>query len=72
MLAIALKDMEILGRFSICFQKEAIKGVVDFEDGKVFKVLANALDRQGFFIEGFVPDFVAPPGNSFLTYRPSE
>jgi hypothetical protein len=32
----------------------------------VFEVLGYAFDWQGFFIEGLVPDFVAPAGNPFV------
>jgi hypothetical protein len=43
-----------------------VKSVVDFKEGKVFEVLGYTLNRQGFFIEGFVPDFMASAGNPFL------
>ena len=65
MLAIAFKDMEILGRVSTCFQKEAVKGVIDFEEREMFEVFAYALDRQGFFTKGFITDLVAFADNSF-------
>jgi hypothetical protein len=58
--------MEILSRFSVPLQEGAIKGVVDFEEGKVLKVFRYAFNRQSFFVEGFVPDLVAPAGNSFF------
>jgi len=62
-LAIALEDMEILGGLPIFFQKQAIKGVIDFQEGEMFEVLSYTFNREGFFIEGFVPDFMAPAGN---------
>ena len=71
MLAIAFKDMKILGGLTIFLQKQAIKGVIDFEKGKVLEVFGYAFNRQGFFIEGLVPDFVAPAGIPF-SYLPSE
>jgi len=43
-----------------------VKGIIDFEKGKVLEVFLYALDRQGLFIEGFVPDLMAPAGNPFL------
>jgi len=32
----------------------------------MLEVLGYALNRQGFFAEGFIPNFVAPPGNPFF------
>ena len=66
MLAIAFEDMKILGGLTIFLQKQAIKGVVDFQEAKVLEVLGYTFNRQGFFVEGFVPDFVAPAGNPFF------
>ena len=66
MLAIVPEDMKILGGLTIFLQKQAIKGVVDFKEGKMLEVLANAFNRQGFFIERLIPDFMAPAGNSFF------
>ena len=63
MLAIAFEDMKILGGLTIFLPKQAVKGVINFEKGKVLEVLAYAFNRQGFFIEGLVPDFMAPAGN---------
>ena len=71
-LAIVFEDMKILGGLTIFLQKQAVKGVIDFEKGKMLEVLGYAFNRQGFFIEGLVPDFVAPAGNRFLIPRPSE
>jgi len=31
----------------------------------MFEVFRYAFNRQGFFIEGFNPDFMAPAGNPF-------
>ena len=64
--AIAFKNMKILGGLTIFLQKQAIKGVVDFEKGKGLEVFRYAFNRQGFFIEGFVPDLVAPAGSPFF------
>ena len=58
--AIVFKDMIILGGLAIFFKNRAIKGVVDFEERKVLEVLGYALNREGLFIEGFVPDFMLP------------
>jgi hypothetical protein len=65
-LAIAFEDMKIRGGLTIFLQKQAIKGVVDFKEAKVLEVLGYAFNRKGFFVEGFVPDLVAPAGNPFL------
>jgi hypothetical protein len=62
----AQRKMKILGRVSVRFQKRVIKGVVNFKEGKVFEVLGHAFNRQGFFVKGFVPDFMAPAGYPFL------
>jgi len=58
--------MKILSGLAIFLQKQAIKGVVNFKEGKVYEVFGYAFNRQGFFVEGRVPDFVAPAGNSFF------
>ena len=58
--------MKILGGLTIRLQKQAIKGVVDFKEGKMLEVLGYTFNREGFFIEGLVPDFVAPAGNSLF------
>jgi len=58
--------MEIRGGVSARFQKRAIKGVIDFEDGKMLEILRYALNRQGFLGEGLLPDLMAPAGNTFL------
>ena len=63
LLAVAFEDMEIRGGASLGFQEGAIKGVIDFQDGKVLKIFRHALDRQGFLGEGLVPDLMAPAGN---------
>ena len=65
-LPVVFEDMKILGGLTIFLQKQAIKGIVDFEEGKVLKVFRYAFNRQSFFVEGFVPDLVAPAGNSFF------
>ncbi len=65
-LAIALEDMKILGALTIFLQKQAIKGVIDFKQEEMLKVFGYAFNRQSFFVEGFVPDFVASAGNPFL------
>jgi len=39
-LLVVFKDVEILGRVSICFQKEAVKGVIYFLDS-VFRPVNN-------------------------------
>jgi len=65
-LPVVFKDMKIMGGLTIFLQKQAIKGIVDFEEGEMFEILGHAFNRQGFFVEGFVPDLVAPAGNSFL------
>ena len=57
--------MKILGGLTIFLQKQTIKCVVNFEEGEVLKILGYAFNRQGFFVEGLVPDFMAPPGNLF-------
>jgi len=54
-----------MGMASFCFQDGAVKGVVDFEERKVLEILGYAFNRQGFFIEGFVPYFMTPAGNPF-------
>jgi hypothetical protein len=54
-LAIVPEDMKILGGLTIFLQKQAIKGVLDFKEGKMPEVLANAFNRQGFFIERLIP-----------------
>jgi hypothetical protein len=61
--AIVFEDMKILGVLTIFLQKQAIKGVVDFEKGKALKVFRDAFNRDGFFIEGVIPDFMVPGGN---------
>jgi len=58
--------MKIRGGLTIFLQKQAIKGVVYFKQGKVLEVFGYAFNREGFFIESFVPDLVAPAGNSFF------
>ena len=58
--------MKILGGLAILLQKEAIEGVVDFQERKMLEILGYALNRQGFFAEGFVSDFVAPARNPFV------
>jgi len=68
-LAIVPEDMKILGGLTIFLQEQPVKGVVDFEEGKVLEVFGYAFNRQGFFIEGFIPDLVAPAGNSFFISR---
>ncbi len=65
-LTIVFENMKIPGGLTIFLQKQAIKGVIDFEKGKVLEVFGCAFNRQGFFSEGFVPDFMAPTGNSFF------
>jgi len=61
------EDVKFLGGSTLFLQKQAKKGVVDFEEGKVSKVIGHAFKRQGFFIEGFTPDPAVPAGNLFLT-----
>ncbi len=58
--------MKILGELTVLFQKQAIKGAVDFKKGKVLEVFGYAFNRQGFFIKGFIPDLVTPAGNPFF------
>jgi len=38
-LAIVFEDIKILGGLAVFFEKQAIKGVVDFDKEEVFKVL---------------------------------
>ncbi len=66
MLAIVSEDMKILGGLTIFLQKQAIKGVVNFKKGEVLEVFGYAFNRQGFFTEGLIPDFMVPAGNSFF------
>ncbi len=66
MLAIVLEDMKILGGLTFFLQKQAIKGVIDFKEAKVLEVLGYAFNRQNFFVEGFVPDFMASANNPFF------
>ena len=63
---IAFKNMKILGWLTIFLQNQPIKGVIDFEKGKVLEVLGYAFHREGCFVKGLVPDFMAPPGNPFF------
>jgi hypothetical protein len=65
-LAKAFEDMKILDGLTISLQKQAIKSVVNFERGKVLEVFGYAFNREGFFFEGLIPDFMAPAGNPFL------
>ncbi len=65
-LPIIFEDMKILSGLSIFLQKQAIKGVVNFKEGKVYEVLGYAFNRQGFFVEGLIPYFMAPAGNAFF------
>jgi hypothetical protein len=44
-LAIVLEDMKILGRVSARFQEGAIKGIIDFQEGKMLEVFGHALNR---------------------------
>lgn len=64
--AIVSEDIEILGGLTISLQKQEIKGIVDFEEGEVLKILGYAFDRQDFFFEGFIPAFMAPAFNPFF------
>ena len=64
--AIVFKDMIILGGLAIFFKNRAIKGVVDFEERKMLEVFGYAFNRQGFFVEGLTPYFMAPAGNAFF------
>ena len=66
MLAIAFKDMKIRGMLTILLQKQAIKGVIDFKKGEALEILGYAFNREGFFIEALVPDYMAPAGNPLL------
>ncbi|MFH1952305.1 MAG: hypothetical protein ABIL06_11890 [Pseudomonadota bacterium] len=43
MLSIAFRDMEILGGLTIFLEKQAIKSVIYFEEGKMLEVLRYAL-----------------------------
>jgi len=47
--------MRILGGLAIFLQKQAIKGVIYFEERKMLEILAYAFDREGFFIKSFAP-----------------
>jgi hypothetical protein len=63
--AIAFKDREILGGVSARIQKRTVKGVIDFQDGKVIEVFRYALNRPDFFSEGIDSDLMAHAGNAF-------
>ena len=65
-LPIVFEDMKILSGLAIFLQKQAIKGAVNFKEGKVYEVLGYAFNRQGFFVEGLTPYFMAPAGNAFF------
>ena len=60
--------MKMLGGLTLFLQTQAIKGLIYFEERKMLEILAYALNREGFFIEGLIPDFMAPAGNLFLIY----
>jgi len=66
-LAIVFEGMKILVGLTILLEKQAVKDVIDFEEGKMLEVFDYAFGRQDFFAEGFIPGLMASVGNSFFT-----
>jgi len=62
--------MVVLGGLSILFKKQAVKGVVDFEDGEVFEVFLHAFNGEDFFDKRF--SAYGTRGGISITHHPDE
>jgi len=63
LLTVAIQGMIFRGSASFGFQKRAIEGVIDFEDGKVLKIFPYAFDWQRFFGESLISDHMPLAGD---------
>lgn len=56
----------ILSGFSFFIQKGMVKGIINFQHRKVFKLFLNAFYWKDFFFKGFFTDFMRSVGDAVI------
>jgi hypothetical protein len=62
-LSVSLENVEVLRWLAVTIYAKGIEGVVDLKNPKVLEILLDALNRQGFFHEGFPANDVCATAN---------